>query len=77
MRFDVIDNGVGMTKATLKELKMKINDPQSKNIGLTNLNRRLILHYGDSSSLHISSKKDMGTVISFTIPMEEEAGKRN
>ncbi len=77
IRIDVIDNGCGMTKNTLKELKLKINDPQSKNIGLTNLNRRLILHYGEGSGLHIMSKKDMGTLISFTIPMEEEAGKRN
>ncbi len=67
---DVIDNGCGMTKQSLRELKVKINDPKSKNIGLTNLNRRLILNYGEDSRLHILSKKDMGTTVSFHIPIE-------
>lgn len=65
---DVIDNGCGMTKDALEELRIKINDAKSKNIGLTNLNRRLILHYGEYSKLHIMSKKDSGTVISFKLP---------
>lgn len=70
LRIDVIDNGCGMTKETLKELKLKINDAKSKNIGLTNLNRRLILYYGEYSRLEIRSKKDMGTAISFLIPID-------
>jgi two-component system, sensor histidine kinase YesM len=74
---DIIDNGCGMTRKTLEELKLKINDAKSKNIGLTNLNRRLILQYGEYSGLHILSKKDMGTAISFKIPiggMDRERG---
>ena len=67
---DVIDNGCGMTRQNLKELKLKINDANSKNIGLTNLNRRLILNYGEESRLRILSKKDMGTTVSFRIPIE-------
>jgi sensor histidine kinase YesM len=70
LRIDVIDNGCGMTKETLKELKLKINDAKSKNIGLTNLNRRLILYYGEYSRLRIRSKKDMGIAISFLIPID-------
>lgn len=70
LRIDVIDNGCGMTKETLKELKLKINDAKSKNIGLTNLNRRLMLYYGEHSRLKIRSKKDMGTAISFLIPID-------
>ncbi|QHQ63092.1 hypothetical protein Ana3638_21855 [Anaerocolumna sedimenticola] len=66
----VIDNGCGMTKDEIAELYIKINDPSSKNIGLTNLNRRLVLHYGDRSKLHIRSKKDMGTGIYFRIPVQ-------
>ncbi|MBP1755830.1 MAG: signal transduction histidine kinase, LytS, partial [Firmicutes bacterium] len=73
---DIVDNGCGMTKAVLKELKNKINDAKSKNIGLTNLNRRLILQYGEDSRLKILSKKDMGTVVSFRIPIRE-TGKEN
>lgn len=70
-RINVIDNGIGMTREILMELRIKINDPSSKNIGLTNLNHRLILHYGETSKLRILSKKDMGTSISFKIPMSE------
>ncbi len=65
----VIDNGCGMSKQYLKELKEKINDPKAKNIGLTNLNRRLILHYGEDSKLNIQSKSGMGTAICFRIPI--------
>lgn len=71
VRVDVIDNGSGMTRTNLEELRIKINDPKSKNIGLTNLNHRLMLHYGENSRLRILSKKDMGTTISFNIPMRE------
>ncbi|WMJ87262.1 sensor histidine kinase [Anaerocolumna sp. MB42-C2] len=66
----VIDNGCGMTKEEIAELYIKINDPSSKNIGLTNLNRRLLLHYGDTSKLHIRSKKNLGTGIYFKIPIQ-------
>lgn len=69
--FDIIDNGCGISKQNLNELRIKINDANSKNIGLTNLNRRLILNYGEGSRLRILSKKDMGTIISFRIPIEE------
>lgn len=65
----VVDNGCGMTKQQLYELRDKINDPKTKNIGLTNLNRRLILHYGEESRVHILSKENKGTVIFFRIPI--------
>ncbi|MGB8455095.1 MAG: histidine kinase [Anaerocolumna sp.] len=67
--FAVLDNGCGMTKDETSELYTKINDPSSKNIGLTNLNRRLVLHYGERSKIYIRSKKDMGTGIYFRIPL--------
>lgn len=67
----VIDNGCGMSKQQLDELKVKINDPGAKNIGLTNLNRRLLLYYGEDSKLIIQSKLGMGTIISFRIPIRK------
>lgn len=66
--FAVLDNGKGMGKKEVDELLEKINAKTSKNIGLTNLNRRLILHYGKNSALKIQSRKNRGTVIHFTIP---------
>lgn len=74
MYISIIDSGCGMTKQHLGKVKEKINNPQSKNIGLTNLNRRLILHYGEHSRLHIQSKIDMGTVIFFRIPIRKSQG---
>lgn len=73
----VIDNGCGMTKEELKVLNVKINDPRSKNIGLTNLNRRLVLHYGERSKIRIRSKKNMGTGIYFRIPVIRTEMKKN
>lgn len=69
--FAVIDNGIGMSKPELENLYIKINNAKSKNIGLTNLNRRLILHYGENSKLIIQSKEEKGTIIHFTIPKQE------
>ncbi len=68
LHFSVIDNGVGMTKDEKEELKRKISDEQSRNIGLTNVNRRLILNYGQESALAIRSRKHLGTVVAFKIP---------
>ena len=61
-------NALGMTKEETALLRKRIHDENSKNIGLPNINRRLMLKYGSDSALHISSKKGMGTVISFHIP---------
>lgn len=66
----VIDNGIGMTRQELLTLREHINDNQSRSIGLTNLNRRLILRYGESSALCIRSHKGLGTSVSFRIPFE-------
>lgn len=64
----VIDNGGGMERKEVEELCAKINDKKSRNIGLTNLNRRLLLHYGEQSRLCIQSRKGRGTIIHFRIP---------
>lgn len=66
----VIDTGVGMTKTELQDLTAKITDSAGQSIGLTNVNLRLIMQYGEESRLHIKSKPGMGTCISFSIPMD-------
>ena len=43
--FAVLDDGKGMDKKEVEKLIDRINNKTSRNIGLTNLNRRLILHY--------------------------------
>ena len=68
--FSVIDSGVGMEKADIQKLYEKIANPGSENIGLTNVNSRLIMRYGEGAGLKILSKKGMGTCISFRISEE-------
>ena len=69
LHFSVIDTGVGMTKQEVKDLLLKINQAKSERIGLTNVNNRLIMQYGENSKLRILSKKGLGTCISFRIPL--------
>ena len=57
-------------KADIQKLYEKIANPGSENIGLTNVNSRLIMRYGEGAGLKILSKKGMGTCISFRISEE-------
>lgn len=68
IHFAVVDSGVGMTKERVRQLYDRICDSSSLNIGLTNVNRRLVLSYGPASALRIQSRPGWGTCISFSIP---------
>ena len=65
----VIDTGVGMDRQAITALYKRIDNPDSDNIGLTNVNSRLVMKYGPEAHLKINSKKGMGTCISFRIPI--------
>lgn len=65
----VIDTGVGMNQAETAALYEKISHPGNESIGLANVNSRLVMQYGEESRLKILSKKNMGTCISFRIPL--------
>ncbi len=66
----VIDSGIGMTKEELQVQRQNIKEYNSNHVGLANVNCRLKLYYGEEAQLHIYSKKDMGTVIRFYLPMQ-------
>lgn len=72
IHFFVIDNGVGMSKEEVKKLQDSMAEIDVGHIGLTNVNSRLKLYYGDEAGLHIMSKKDMGSVVKFWIPINHE-----
>ncbi len=78
MYFSVLDNGIGMGQAEIERIRERIQNENSQNIGLTNVNRRLILQYGKESALKISSKEGWGACISFKIKMEnpEESSQK-
>lgn len=69
--FKVIDNGEGISGekiAFLRDRLEKTKDEfESKHIGLTNVNQRLILAYGETAGIHIFSKEGIGTIQYFKI----------
>ena len=65
----VIDSGIGMTKEELMAQRKTISRYNTNHVGLANVNCRLKLDYGEEAQLHIYSKKDMGTVVKFYLPL--------
>ena len=64
----VSDNGKGMRTDQLDELLVRKTPGEKNSIGLNNVNKRLQIHYGEK--LHITSKPEEGTSVSFQIPVE-------
>ena len=69
----VSDSGTGMTEEERLALLERIHSSGSRSIGLTNLERRLVLLYGQESALKIESAPGQGTTVSFTMPYTELA----
>ena len=69
--FCIRDDGVGIDqeKLTALERSFRTGDPCC-GFGLYNVNQRLILTYGTDSILHIKSKPEKGTEITFCIPIQ-------
>jgi two-component system sensor histidine kinase YesM len=71
IRFDVSDNGYGMTPAKVKELEDSLTDKSIYNgVGLKNVYQRVRIYYGEKANLLIKSIEDSGTTISIIIPKE-------
>lgn len=75
VRFEVTDNGIGMTAQRLEEVLSA--EKESRGVGLRNISRRLELLYGNR--LRVESEKGAGTRVSFDIPAEppEEWGLKH
>ncbi|NLV59854.1 MAG: sensor histidine kinase [Clostridiales bacterium] len=69
----VRDNGIGIPPGRLKELQERIASPQDmpESLGLQNIYRRLLLHYGNSSSLTLTNAQERGTMATLRIPRQE------
>ena len=65
----VMDNGKGMSKERMAEIRAQLDNDTANRIGLNNVNKRLILSFGPTSGLVLQSKKGYGTIISFHIPL--------
>lgn len=78
--FAVEDNGIGIEKVKLKEIRESLKDEtlnNDHNFALVNINKRIKIYYGREYSLKIISKTGYGTKVSFTIPLLAEIGEKN
>lgn len=73
LKICVKDDGVGMTKEKLAKIEENLMQEEAPvgGIGLYNLNKRLILTYGEKSALAIESRAGEGTRVSFQIPAQK------
>jgi two-component system, sensor histidine kinase YesM len=69
---DVIDNGLGIDEERLNYVYRKINnlsEGSKKSIGLSNVNQRIRLCYGEGYGIKVTSQKGQGTKVSIYLPM--------
>ena len=75
----VSDNGVGMSREEIEEVKLRIdeNKIQSKHIGLANVHRRLQIIFGKEYGVTVTPEFPKGVRTTITIPYIEESNKEN
>ena len=77
LNFVVCDNGSGISAEKLAEITEQLNSEEireTKHIGISNVNQRLKLFYGNKYGISINSDKS-GTEVSITLPINEEDEK--
>ena len=75
---EISDNGVGITKEKLDYINGKLNnyqDNNKKSIGISNVNDRIKMFYGEEYGLYIISSLDVGTKVVILLPSKK--GERN
>jgi Putative regulator of cell autolysis len=71
----IIDNGIGIDNDKLKLLNNKINSftvSGKQSIGLSNVNQRIKLFYGDDYYVKLESEVNIGTQIFLYLPSRED-----
>ena len=74
LEITVMDDGVGMSKEVLEELRRKIEkneeDREEKiHLGIRNTAERLQKSFGDSCGLEVFSEKNFGTIVTMRYPV--------
>jgi two-component system, sensor histidine kinase YesM len=71
MGITIVDNGLGITRENLKNIRQKLNSEgdYSNHIGLFNTNKRLRQAFGEAYGIKINSKSVLGTAIYINIPI--------
>lgn len=76
LKVQVSDNGVGISKTRIQEIRKMLNnndDYETNNIGMRNIHLRLQLTYGPQFGLTLASQIGFGTQISFAIPLRSDS----
>ena len=69
IKFEISDNGRGISQEVLNDINETLESSNHGNhIGILNVQRRLMLHYGKSYNLEIISAIGEGTTVSIRIP---------
>lgn len=71
----VQDDGVGMDNDALNKLNARMHEDiyvQNNHIGLTNVNKRIKIIFGDNYGINVESKPGSGTKVYVTIPKDSE-----
>jgi len=74
--FRVVDNGIGMTAEEIQEFQERIQKINVRHIGMSNVNSRLKIYYGEESAIHVRSRKNRGCVVEFSIPVNSNEHKK-
>ncbi|MCK9861694.1 histidine kinase [Paenibacillus sp. ATY16] len=72
LRVDVTDNGRGIKPEMLLKLAAGDHDVHGNHLGIHNAERRIQLVYGAPYGLRFESGPDMGTTVSFILPISKE-----
>ncbi|ACT02359.1 cache domain-containing sensor histidine kinase [Paenibacillus sp. JDR-2] len=80
IEIDIADNGMGIDEARLAEIRRQLSQPadgqeNGEGMGISNVNARIKLLFGDEYGLFISSEWNAGTTVKLLIPAQEEGEK--
>jgi two-component system sensor histidine kinase YesM len=71
IKFEIKDNGYGMTQEKVDELVASFKDDTVyKGVGLKNVYQRIRIYYGTRADVLIHSDEDVGTTVTIVIPKE-------
>lgn len=79
---EIIDNGSGMSPERLQEVRSSLKEKKfdkvsnKVGIGLSNVNRRIQLIFGDDCGLHIKSTLEKGATVRMEIPQDRLGNHR-
>lgn len=76
---DVTDNGQGIPPEKIKQIDKKLTDMDTsdgKSIGLTNVNKRIKMSFGDIYGISVSSKENEGTKVRVMLPRHPDFNRK-